>query len=265
MERDFYIALELHDCGRWKDKDDIKDAVETIIKNESLIPLQKKRVELPDGFLANLVTTDMDTWFQTNYYLRDTWDDMEFSTLRPKERFVAILRTTLREEWKSDHPLIDAINISIDANKYEDQYNFVLISTTLFNVSNYLADPKLKSFVNEVPQLLARLAIPLARRLEPSYGAVTHKRYLETYGHDVINTKLKYVHWFNLYGSRYIGRYGKQVLLNAPAWMVDELNNHSIVLQLAPNYIPSAQPKDHMKEDLLQYFNPYGVREITWP
>jgi hypothetical protein len=265
MQRDLYIALELHDCVRWRDKDDIKEVVEAIIENGSLIPLQKERVRLPEGLLANLVATDKDTWFHENYYFRDTWDDKEFSTLSPNERFVAIFRTTLREEWKSDEPLIDAINFSINASRYEDQYNYVLISTTLFNVSNYLADAKRKSFVNEVPQLLARLAIPMARRLEPSYGAVTHKRYLETYGHDVLNAKLKYIHWFNLFGSRYVKSCGKQVLLDAPVWKVDELNSQTVVLQLAPNFVPGAEPKDPLKEELIHYFSSYGVKEITWP
>lgn len=264
LPRDLYINLELHDCVNWNHQEELKAVLETLILHENLLPLLKKRVRLSEGVLANLVATDSEKWFHDNYYYRENWDDNEFNTLSPSERFIALFRTTLRKEWNSQEPLVDAINFSINANRYGDQYNFILIATTLFNVSDYLADPEKKSLVNEIPQLLARLAVPISQALSPSYGAITHKRYLKTYGHEVLSAKLKYVHWFNLFGPRYVKKLGKQFLLDTPVWKVKELNNETTILQLAPDFIESHR-YTNMEEEILQYLKPVGVKEITWP
>jgi hypothetical protein len=263
-QRDLYLTLELHDCVHWDDRKDLITSLEALISHEGIIPLSKERVTLPGGGLANLVATNMEKWFRENYYLQDTWDDEGFNKLRPKERFVASFRSTLREDWKIDEPMLDAVTFSITASKYEDRYSYILISTTMFGISNYLSDPDRKSLVDEVPQLFSRIALSLSRHLSPSYGLVTHKRNLDTYGHDVLDGKLKYIHWFNLFGSKYVDKFGKRFLLEAPAWKVEELNGATINLQLAPNFLAS-QSDSEVQEDILRYFIPVGVKEVTWP
>jgi hypothetical protein len=213
--------------------------------------------------MANTVAEDLDRWFEDNYRFREQWDKEEFSPFSSSERFGVFLRTTLKDEWKTGEPCYGAVELNLSADRFADEYNFIVISTTIFNITKQLNDPNQRSLMNEIPKLLANISEPLIRELSPTYCAITHDEYMSTYGHDVLNAKLDFIHWFNCFGSRYFDRYGKEVFLNTPAWRVEEINGQ-VIIQLASDFFPAIDV-EFVPDQLLNHYKNVGVKRITWP
>lgn len=82
-----------------------------------------------------------------------------------------------------------------------------------------------------------RFAELIYPHLGPAYGWVDEVGTRLPKEEDVAARKLKYTFWANFFGPPYVERYGRDFLLGAPGWRVEELSDGGILYVLSPSFV----------------------------
>jgi hypothetical protein len=94
----------------------------------------------------------------------------------------------------------------------------------------------------------ARLLYP---HLRPKYGWIDESSGNEPTSKDIAATKLQYIFWANFFGPEYVERYGRDFLLNAPGWKVEELDDGGILYVTLESFVEWWRTE---RLDILRYF-----------
>ncbi len=99
----------------------------------------------------------------------------------------------------------------------------------------------------------ARLLYPYLR---PKYGWIDEPSGNEPTSKDIAATTLQYIFWANFFGPDYVARYGRDFLLNAPGWKIEELDDGGILYVTTESYVEwwSTYQTEHMeREELIEW------------
>lgn len=88
--------------------------------------------------------------------------------------------------------------------------------------------------------------------LEPAYGWIDEVGTRLHRTRDVPSRKLEYIFWANFFGPPYVERYGRDFLLGAPGWRVEELRDGGILYVLSPSFVNLWQVV--REKEVLDYF-----------
>ena len=69
---------------------------------------------------------------------------------------------------------------------------------------------------------------------------------------DIPGRKIAYLFWANFFGPPYVERYGRDFLLGAPGWRVEELSDGGILYVLSPSFVNLWQVVK--EKEVLDYF-----------
>ncbi len=265
ISRDIFLHFELHHCRGWQSPDDLLETIKLAINLARLIPLENSYVENPRPqpggvVLAQPVVKDLKAWFKQNYYVQEKWDTEKFFVTKSKEDIRVFLRTTLEEAWTIEEPIWqNTVDIQVSAQSFGEAYNIVVFSCTLFGKS--LTNPE--SEWHRLPDLMAvyqKFAQPVVERLRPEYALITEGFPRETYGRDVLNAKLKFIHWCNYFGTTYLEKYGEELFLSAPGWRVERLGD-GVWYQLTEHF---TDPKEEsFREQVFEHFKSTGAEGVV--
>jgi hypothetical protein len=255
-----YIYFDLYRCQSWRHPDDLLTALNGIINVAHLIPLENQRVNVGHKQWARPVAKDVPGWFQSNYRYRDNWDSKTFSGFRPKEIFNVYFRTPLQEEWLMDIPIINSIDIQLDAMSFGEAYNSISFSCGLYSKSAISMGVSTLERLPEVVNLYRSFAETAIALLRPEYAYITDRYYKELYGNDIIKNKLKYIYWWNYYGSTYLRKYGKSKFTQAPGWRTGEYAD-GLSYQITQRFEESKDEQTRTK--ILEYFRDLKIKDVA--
>jgi hypothetical protein len=72
---------------------------------------------------------------------------------------------------------------------------------------------------------------------------------------NVWKLELKHIYWRNVFGPRYVAEYGRDFLLNAPGWKVEELEDGGIMYMPEQSYLCwVSKPTCAVAEEAIKYF-----------
>lgn len=75
---------------------------------------------------------------------------------------------------------------------------------------------------------------------------------------DIENLRLPHIYWANFFGPEYVDKLGKDFLINAPGWKVEELDDGGILYVLTPSLMGTGPKK--IVEQVKAYFGVETVR-----
>ena len=106
--------------------------------------------------------------------------------------------------------------------------------------------------------LLLDIAKGLYDILWPTFGWIDLYYGWTTTHEDIEATNLRMLYWANFFGSRLVERLGRDRILSAPAWHVDELTDGGLLYLLAPHL---GLTDEHVSiEDVKEYWSVENVR-----
>jgi hypothetical protein len=112
-------------------------------------------------------------------------------------------------------------------------------------------------------QTLLNLAHHLYLRFQPRFGFVDFNSFSGTLFNDVLAIRTKKIYWANFFDPKYVEKYGKEYLLNAPAWKKELLPDNGVFLQLNEQLTTSGT---HITLDMVKkYFSTAGIKFVSWP
>lgn len=88
--------------------------------------------------------------------------------------------------------------------------------------------------------------------LGPTYGWIDEVGTRLHSTRDISARKLEYIFWANFFGPAYVERYGRDFLLGAPGWRVEELDDGGILYVLSPSFVDLWQVV--REREVLDYF-----------
>jgi hypothetical protein len=220
--RDIFLQLELHLCEKLNQPYQFLHALEQVIAAGNFIPLEKNRVRLAENRLSLPPVTDLGAYFLEELSTREDWDRIAYSPFRPQQGFFISLRDTVKEEWRRLEPVFGAIEFLFSVQRYGSDYNFLNVSCTLFGRASGLVERQGEhSHFQRAADLLRDIGRTLIADVHPQYSLITDSRYNETYGQDILDARLKYIHWCNYFGPSYLGKYGAKTFLKSPGAQVE--------------------------------------------
>ncbi|MBI4317573.1 MAG: hypothetical protein HY675_03705 [Chloroflexi bacterium] len=122
-------------------------------------------------------------------------------------------------------------------------------------------DPR---WVDATTSSFLRFAELIYPHLGPAYGWLDEVGERLYRGQDVPARKLAYIFWANFFGPPYVEKYGRDFLLGAPGWRVEELSDGGILYVISPSFVKLwevVKPKQ-----VLHYFQQVApkVRLYRW-
>lgn len=111
------------------------------------------------------------------------------------------------------------------------------------------------------PARYSRFFLDIGRSLyqivSPSFGWVDFDHGLQTTHEDIESLELPTLYWANFFGPPYVARIGREKIMSAPAWSIEELPDHGLlyVLSSCPGLADDHVPPDDVK-------NHFGVAQV---
>ncbi|TAK30235.1 MAG: hypothetical protein EPO21_19615 [Chloroflexota bacterium] len=106
--------------------------------------------------------------------------------------------------------------------------------------------------VDAVATGFLRFAELVYPHLCPEYGWLDESGERLYREQDVPARKIAYLFWANFFGPPYVERYGRDFLLGAPGWRVEELSDGGILYVLSPSFVNLWQVAK--EKEVLDYF-----------
>ncbi len=106
--------------------------------------------------------------------------------------------------------------------------------------------------VDSATSSFLRFAELLYPHLGPEYGWLDEVGERLHREQDVPARKLAHIFWANFFGPPYVERYGRDFLLGAPGWRVEELSDGGILYVLSPSFVNLWQVV--REKEVLDYF-----------
>jgi hypothetical protein len=90
-------------------------------------------------------------------------------------------------------------------------------------------------------------------QLMPEYGSIDVKRESLRDPKETADAvcPLAYIYWGNIFGPAYVSHYGRDFLLGAPGWKVEELDDGGILYVTTESYLPWWHDD---QSEILRYF-----------
>jgi hypothetical protein len=94
--------------------------------------------------------------------------------------------------------------------------------------------------------------------VEPSFGWIDQYHGWTTTHEDIESLNLQMLYWANFFGPKFVQKLGRDRILNAPAWRIEELADGGMLYLLAPHL---GQSDEHVPlESVKEYFGVERVR-----
>jgi hypothetical protein len=221
--RDLNLWFELHSCSGWQSREDLMAGIRLVLDHAPLLPLEPRLIPVGEKKYAYPVARDLPAWFEAGYRVQDKWDPITLRWPDFQEQFVGQFRLLLEDEWRTDQPLSGEVELGLHANRFGDIYNCLEFLCTLFGTSIAFPDrPSWIPYANAVARIYLDCARPLIELLRPEYAIISNADHYNTYGRDVLASRLQIVHWGNYWGPSYLDRYGENLWSTPPGWRTEE-------------------------------------------
>jgi hypothetical protein len=105
--------------------------------------------------------------------------------------------------------------------------------------------------VDPEAQAQAGFAELLYPHLRPKYGWIDEPSGNLPSAKSIAATRREYIFWANFFGPEYVERYGRDFLLNAPGWKVEQLDDGGILYVATESYM---QWWSQEQPEIVKYF-----------
>lgn len=266
MGRGSFFTLQIHNSRNWHTLPDLVTGLETIRTELGLVALQVQPVEIGEHrSRLPIGPTDLLTYCQANYHVKQEWDRQDFVALYPEGRLYIDFRVSLISGTQDVIPISKDLPILMRATKYGSFYNRLNFSVILSPRTVPEADLTLK-YGEIVIQLYVSIAQTLISALAPDYVWIAEDDEYEDHvgGRDVLAHRFDTIYWANYFGPGYLSQDVEELFLTAPVGIVRRLGG-GLWYQLHEHFetVPE-QAVEEIEEQIKAHFKVLKLNRVQW-
>lgn len=159
------------------------------------------------------------------------------------------IRAAVSSEWSAIWFWFDDLHVGIHRNDDVADENGPNVPSVSVSVDEWFTKP----WHNEQPSLIYEFVLSLSDILSPVY--VYGDRHLdepELSASSVLQRELEELFWVNGFGPEMADRVGRDRLLDAPAWRIDERDDGTVFLWVSP--LPLSDGRNERLSELRDHF-----------